>query len=141
MDKALALEGISVQSVLTVIQVSLAVAFARTGLALSFVPRHIFRNDVKAGVLKAALIDYPSLLNTRFVLCRHKSRAPTLPAQAFLMALQRQFISLDAEVRRPRARRKLLRFGQRRDRNSLLFRTRARSYAPSKCTSGPHLGG
>jgi len=105
MDKALALEGISVQSVLTVTQVSLAVAFARTGLALSFVPRHIVRNDVKGGVLKAALIDYPSLLSTRFVLCRHKTRVPTLPAQAFLIALQRQFTLLDAEVRRPRARR------------------------------------
>jgi DNA-binding transcriptional LysR family regulator len=104
LDKALALEGVSVQSVLTVTQVSLAVAFARTERALTFAPRHIVRDDVKAGVLKTALIDYPSLLSTRFVLCRHKSRAPTLPAQAFLIALQRQFTALDTEINRPRAR-------------------------------------
>jgi DNA-binding transcriptional LysR family regulator len=105
MDKALAIEGVSLQSVLTVTQVSLAVAFARTGLALTFAPRHIVREDVKAGVLKTALIDYPSLLSTRFVLCRHKSRAPTLPAQAFLLALQRQFTALNADEHKGRSRR------------------------------------
>jgi DNA-binding transcriptional LysR family regulator len=105
MDKALASEGVSLQSVLTTNQVSLAVSFARTGLAMTFAPRHIVRDDVKAGVLKMALIDYPSLVSTRFVLCRHKSRIPTLPAQAFLIALQRQFTAIDTEVNRPRARR------------------------------------
>jgi DNA-binding transcriptional LysR family regulator len=105
MDKTLASEGVSLQSVLTVSQVSLAVTFARTGLAMTFAPRHIVRDDVKAGVLKTALIDHPSLSSTRFVLCRHKSRVPPLPAQAFLIALQRQFTALDAEVNRPRTRR------------------------------------
>ena len=104
MDKALASEGVSLQSVLTTNQVSLAVSFARAGLAMTFAPRHIVRDDVKAGVLKTALIDYPSLLNTRFVLCRHKSRVPTLPAQAFLIALQQQFTAIDNEVNRRRGR-------------------------------------
>jgi len=105
MDKAMAVEGVSMQPVLTVSQASLAVAFARAGLALTFAPSHLVRDDVKAGLLKTALIDYPSLLNTRFVLCRHKSRVPTVPAQAFLVALQRQFTHLDIKVNKARARR------------------------------------
>ena len=104
MDRALAQEGIALRPVLTVTQVSLAVAFARTERVLTFAPRHVVRDDVKTGVLQTALIDYPSLLSTRFVLCRHKTRAPTLPAQAFLMALQRQLTALDTEVNRPRRR-------------------------------------
>lgn len=105
MDAALALEGVTVQPVLTVTQVSLAVAFARTEGTLTFAPRHIVEDDVKAGRLKTALIDHPSLSSTRFVVCRHKTRAPTLPAQAFLIALQRQFTALDTGTRRLRGRR------------------------------------
>ena len=58
-----------------------------------------------AWVLTTALIEHPGFLNTRFVLCRHGSRSPTVPAQAFMIALQREFAALDAEVSRLRKRR------------------------------------
>jgi DNA-binding transcriptional LysR family regulator len=105
MDKALALEGLKLQSVLTINAVGLATAFARTKQAISFAPSLVVHADVKAGLLKTALIDYPTLLATRFVLCRHKSRPPTLPAQAFLIALQRQMATLAVEIHRKRRRR------------------------------------
>ena len=105
MDKALALEGLKLQSILTINQLGLAAAFARTKQAISFAPSLIVHADVTAGLLKTVLIDYPTLLATRFVLCRHKSRPPTLPAQAFLIALQRQFAALDIEMHRKGRRR------------------------------------
>lgn len=105
MDKALALEGLSFQTVLTVNEIGLALAFARSNQGLTFAPRLVAHTDVKAGLLKAVVIDYPTLLSTRFVLCRHKSRPPTLPAQAFLIALQRQFSALEAELRKRLRRR------------------------------------
>jgi DNA-binding transcriptional LysR family regulator len=105
MDKALALEGLKLQSVLTINAVGLVAAFARTKQAISFAPSLVVHADVKAGLLKTALIDYPTLLATRFVLYRHKSRPPTLPAQAFLTALQRQLAALDVEMHRKGRRR------------------------------------
>jgi DNA-binding transcriptional LysR family regulator len=105
MDKALALEGLKLQSVLTINLAALAAAFARTKQAISFAPSLIVRADVKAGLLKTALIDYPTLLATRFVLCRHKSRPPTLPAQAFLIALQREMAALEVGMHRKGKRR------------------------------------
>jgi DNA-binding transcriptional LysR family regulator len=105
MDKALALEGLKLQSVLTINVVAMAAAFARSKQAISFAPSLVVNADVKAGLLKTVLIDYPTLLATRFVLCRHKSRPPTLPAQAFLIALQRQLAALDVGMHRKRRRR------------------------------------
>lgn len=105
LDTALASQGVALRTILTVNQISLAVAFARSGHAMTFAPRHIVGRDVDAGLLKTALIDYPTLMATRFVLCRHKSRLPTLPAQAFLVALRQQFVALDREVHRKRRRR------------------------------------
>ncbi len=105
MDKALALEGLKLMSVLTVNMVGLATTFARTKLAISFAPSLVVRADVKAGLLKTVLIDSPTLLATRFVLCRHKSRPPTLPAQAFLIALQRELAALEVEMHRKGKRR------------------------------------
>jgi DNA-binding transcriptional LysR family regulator len=105
MDKALALEGLKLQSVLTVNVVAMAAAFARSKQAISFAPSLVVNAEVKAGLLKTALIDYPTLMATRFVLCRHKSRPPTLPAQAFLIALQRQLVALDVERHRKGRRR------------------------------------
>jgi DNA-binding transcriptional LysR family regulator len=105
LNKALAAEGISVHCVLSVTQVHMAIAIARKGLAMAFGPHIIARDDLKAGMLKTALIDHPSFLSTRFVLCRHKSRAPTVPAQAFLIALQQQFVALGARVSKVRRRR------------------------------------
>lgn len=102
MDRALSLQGLTLQTMLTVNQIGLAVALARSRQAMTFAPSHIVRADVKAGALKTALIDYPTLQATRFVLCRHKTRPPTLPAQAFLVALRRQFSALDVEVHRRR---------------------------------------
>jgi DNA-binding transcriptional LysR family regulator len=105
MDKALALEGLKLESVLTINAVGLIAEFALTKKAITFAPSLIVHADVKAGLLKTTLIDYPTLLGTRFVLCRHKSRPPTLPAQAFLIALQRQLAVLDVEMRRKGRRR------------------------------------
>jgi len=98
LDRALALEGLTLQTLLTVNTIALATTFARSGQALTFVPGLVVRADVKAGLLKTVPIDYPTLAATRFVLCRHKSRPPTLPAQAFLIALRRQFAALDIEI-------------------------------------------
>jgi DNA-binding transcriptional LysR family regulator len=105
LERALASEGISVNCVLRVSQFHLTIAIARKGLAMTFAPSQLAREDLKAGTLKTALIDHPSFLNTRFVLCRHKSRTPTVPAQAFLLALQRQFAALDAKAGKTRRRR------------------------------------
>jgi DNA-binding transcriptional LysR family regulator len=105
MDRALALEGLTLQTVLTVNEIGLALAFARSKLAITFAPSHVAHTDVDAGLLKAVLIDYPTLLSTRFVLCRHKSRPPTLPAQAFLISLRRQFTALEIELQKTRKRR------------------------------------
>ena len=98
LDRALAKQGLVLQSLLTVNQIGLAATFARSGQALTFAPGLIVRADVKAGLLKTVPIDEPTLAATRFVLCRHKTRAPTLAAQAFLVALRRQFSALDAEL-------------------------------------------
>jgi DNA-binding transcriptional LysR family regulator len=98
MDRALALEGLALQTVITVNHIGLAAAFARSGQAMTFAPSLLVRADIKAGLLRAVPIDYPTLAATRFVLCRHKSRPPTLPAQAFLIAMRRQFSALDADL-------------------------------------------
>ena len=105
MDRALALEGLTLQTVLTVNEIGLALAFARSKHAITFAPSHVAHADVHAGLLKTVLIDYPTLLTTRFVLCRHKLRPSTLPAQAFLIALQRQFTALDVELQKKLKRR------------------------------------
>jgi DNA-binding transcriptional LysR family regulator len=105
MDKALALEGLVLKSVLTINLVGLAAAFARAKQAISFAPSLAVHADVKVGLLKTVLIDSPTLLTTRFVLCRHKSRPPTLPAQAFLIALQRELAALEVEMHRKGKRR------------------------------------
>jgi DNA-binding transcriptional LysR family regulator len=103
LEKALAAEGVCVNCVLRVTQNHLAIAMARKGLAMAFAPRQFALDDLRAGTLTTALIDHPGFLNTRFVLCR--SRSPTVPAQAFMIALQREFAALDAEVSRLRKRR------------------------------------
>jgi DNA-binding transcriptional LysR family regulator len=105
LDQALASEGVAVHCVMDVTRVHHVIAIARKGLAMAFAPSEFARDGVKAGTLKTALIDHPGLLTTRYVLCRHKSRTPTVPAQAFLMALQRQFTALDAKSRKVRRRR------------------------------------
>ena len=102
MDRALAAEGLGLQTILTVNQIGLAAAFARSNQAITFAPSHVVGTDIEAGLLKTALIDHPTLLATRFVLCRHRSRTPTLPAQAFLIALRRQFTALDVEIQKRR---------------------------------------
>jgi DNA-binding transcriptional LysR family regulator len=105
LDRALALEGLTLRTVLTVNEIGLAAAFARSNQAMTFAPSHVVGDDVRAGSLKTAYIDYPTLRATRFVLCRHKSRLPTLPAQAFLLALSRQFTALDADLHKKAKRR------------------------------------
>lgn len=105
-DRALASEGLKPQTILTVNQIGPAAAFARSNRALTIAPSQVVRTDVDAGLLKTALIDYPTLLATRFVLCSHKSRPPTLPAQAFLIALKRQFAALDVEIHGKSRRRR-----------------------------------
>ena len=104
-DRALAAEGLGLRTMLTVNQIGLAAAFARSNQAITFAPSHVVDTDIKAGLLKTALIDHPTLLATRFVLCRHRSRPPTLPAQAFLVALRRQFTALDAAIQKRRRRK------------------------------------
>lgn len=103
-DAALTAHGVIPSTILTVNQIGLAVAFVQSGRAMTFAPRHVVGRDVEAGFLKTAIIEEPSLLATRFVLCRHKSRPPTLPAQAFLAALCERFAALDKEVNRKRRR-------------------------------------
>jgi DNA-binding transcriptional LysR family regulator len=105
LDRALARRGVTLQTMLTVNQIELAIAFARSRQAMTFAPSHMVRPDVTVGLLKTVALDDPALSATRFVLCRHKTRAPTLPAQAFLVALQRQFSALDREVNRKGKRR------------------------------------
>jgi len=108
-DRALALEDLKLQTMLTVNQIGLAAAFARSKRAITFAPSQAVRADVDAGLLKTVLINCPTLLATRFVLCRHKSRPPTLPAQGFMIALQRQFSALDVEIHRKAGAGKALR--------------------------------
>ncbi len=102
MDQALASARIRLQASLTINQIGLAIAYARKGMAMTFAPRHIVRDDVRAGTLKTVAIDHASLLSTRTVLCRHRTRAPTRPAQAFLATLRREFTALEAEGRKRR---------------------------------------
>lgn len=105
LDRALALQGVTLQTILTVNQIELAVAFARSKQAMTFAPSHVVRDDLAAGRLKTVALDDSVLSATRFVLCRHKTRAPTLPAEAFLIALQQQFSALDRELHRAKKRR------------------------------------
>ncbi|HLQ12401.1 MAG TPA: LysR family transcriptional regulator [Steroidobacteraceae bacterium] len=102
MDRALASAGVTLQASLAINQIGLAIAYARKGMALTFAPRHIVREDVQAGTLRTVAIDHPSLQGTRTVLCRHKTRPPTRPAQAFLAALRREFSAAAAEGRKRR---------------------------------------
>ncbi|MBW8784624.1 MAG: LysR family transcriptional regulator [Novosphingobium sp.] len=98
LDRVLAEEGLSIKPSLIFNQFALPIALARAGEAITFIPRLVARADVQSGLLKAVLIDHPLLLNTRFVLCQHRTRRPTVPARAFLLELRRQFDSLDGEV-------------------------------------------
>jgi len=105
LDRALAHQNVTLQVLLTVNQIDLAVSFARSKQAMTFAPSHLVREDVAAGRLKTVPLDYAALTATRFVLCRHKARAPTLPAQAFLIALQQQFLELNRGASRKARRR------------------------------------
>jgi DNA-binding transcriptional LysR family regulator len=105
MDNALASEGVMLRSVLTINQIGLAIAFVRKGLGVTFAPRHIVRDEVEAGALKTVSIEYPTLLESRTVLCRHKTRPPTRTAQAFLLALTKEFTALDRDARKVPSRR------------------------------------
>lgn len=91
LTRAYAKEGLKPLVDVTLSQVSLLAAYAREGLGITILPRLAVREDIHAGRLKAAMIDDPLFRQTRFVLCRHKARTPTLPAQAFLAALRAQF--------------------------------------------------
>jgi DNA-binding transcriptional LysR family regulator len=97
LDRALAAEGLSLQARVTVSHLPVAFALARSHQVITFSPSEAARTDVEAGLLKVVGIDAPMLLATRSVLCRHRSRPMTLAAQAFLLALRRQFTALEGE--------------------------------------------
>jgi DNA-binding transcriptional LysR family regulator len=91
LNRAYAKQGLKPLVDITLSHVGLISTYAREGLGLTIVPRLAVMQDIKAGRVRAALIDDPSFQRTRFVLCRHKARPPTLPAQAFLATLRTQF--------------------------------------------------
>lgn len=94
LSRAFAKEGLKPLIDLTMSHVGLIATYAREGLGITILPRLIAENDIDAGTLKTVVIDDPLFKRTRFVLCRHKTRPPTLPAQAFLDALRDQFVRL-----------------------------------------------
>lgn len=100
LDSAAATEGVTIPVTLTINHIGHAINFARQRMGVSFAPRHIIQDDVESGALKAIPIDHPLLASARTVLCRHKSRVPTRPAQAFLSLLKKHFLALE---RRPRS--------------------------------------
>jgi DNA-binding transcriptional LysR family regulator len=79
---------------LTLSQAGFASTYAREGLGLTVVPRLLAAEDIDAGLVREIAIEHPQLQSTRFVLCRHRTRPPSLPAQAFLVALRAQFQKL-----------------------------------------------
>ena len=97
LDRALAAEGLSLTAKVTVSDPFLALAVARSNQVIAFSPSQVARADVESGLLKAVMVDAPTLLATRSVLCRHRSRPMTLAAQAFLLALRRRFTALEDE--------------------------------------------
>jgi DNA-binding transcriptional LysR family regulator len=101
LDQAVAQEGLSLRTVATVSHAGVGLALVRSNLAMMFLPGLGARADVEAGLVKTVLVDHPTLLGTRIVLCRHRSRPPTLPAQAFLLALARQFSRFELEAPAP----------------------------------------
>lgn len=105
LDRALAVEAIALRPILSLNEIGLGVEFAASGMAIVFAPRYVVRAQVSAGNVKTVILDYPSFLNTRFALCRHRTRPPTVPARVFMQTLQRQFTALDKEInKRPRRR-------------------------------------
>jgi DNA-binding transcriptional LysR family regulator len=91
LTRAYAKEGLKPLVDITLSHVGFITAYAREGLGLTIVPQLLVLEEIRSGRLHAATIDDPLFQQTRFVLCRHKSRPPTLPAQAFLGALRDQF--------------------------------------------------
>ncbi len=85
----------------------LVATYVRQGLGLTIFPRLFLLDDIKAGRLHAAVIDDPLFQRTRFVLCRHKTRPPTLPAQAFMATLRTHFarFNTDRSLGEPRRRK------------------------------------
>jgi len=103
LDRALALEGITLQPRITFNGIGLAATCALTNQIACIAPSLVVRNAVEEGLLTTALIDHPALPVTRFVLCHHKTRPPTIPALAFMTALQRQFTAYDLELHAKRS--------------------------------------
>src|SRR5262249_6781873 len=83
--------GLKPNIAVTLSHVGLIAAYASAGLGLTFVPSLAVRAEVNAGHVKCAAIDDVLFGQTRFVLCRHKTRPPTLPARAFIAALRLHF--------------------------------------------------
>ena len=104
--RAYATEGLKPLVDMTLSTVGLVATYAREGLGLTFIPYLAVREDARAGRVKVAAIDNPMFQRTRFVLCRHKSRPPTLPAQAFLAALRVQITRLNTAKQVSASRRR-----------------------------------
>lgn len=90
-NRVFAEADLPVQCRLVFNQFALSIELAQRGQVVTIAPRHSAWKDIEAGRLRAVPIDHPTLLSTRFVLCRHKSKEPTIPAWAFLERLADRF--------------------------------------------------
>ena len=103
LDQAMVHEALSFQTRVTFNGIGFGIACVRSTELLALVPSLVANAEVEAGVLKSAHIDYPTLNGTRFVLCRHRTRPPSRPAEAFFKVLRNHFEKHAEEPERSRA--------------------------------------
>ena len=102
-ESALASEGLALSATVTINHIGHAITYAMANMGITFAPWHIVHEQVTAGRLQAIPLQHPILEESKTSLCRHRSRPPTRPAQAFLDVLRKHFA--EVEGRRLRRRR------------------------------------
>ena len=100
LETALASEGLTMPAAITINHIGHAITYVVAKMGMTFVPRHIVQNEVNAGLLKAIPLQHPILEGSKTSLCRHRSRPPTRPAQAFFDVLHKRFAAIAARHRR-----------------------------------------
>jgi len=90
-DRAVASEGLRLQTAVTINTIEAAKAYARNGLGVTFMPLYAVRRELAAGTLKAALVSNPFLSASTVGLCVHRARSVPQAAQDLVGALSTRF--------------------------------------------------